>query len=98
MVSAVDNFGYYLLDIEAKYPQEFVGANNQFRSIRGIVSRFYENDAFTAASEADGIPYVHKGVPLLLNSFRVRILQDDKSLAPNLGARNCVFLQVQRPE
>jgi hypothetical protein len=98
VVSAVDNFGYYLLDIEAKYPQEFVGANQQFRSIRGIVSRFYENDAFTAASEADGIPYVHKGEPLLLDSFRVRILQDNKDLAPNLGNRNCVFLQVQRPE
>lgn len=98
VVSAVDSFGYYLLDIQAKYGQEFVGANQQFRSIRGIVSRFYENDAFTAASEADGIPYIHKGEPLLLDAFRVRILQDDKELAPNLGNRNCVFLQVQRPE
>ena len=93
----VDGFGYYLLDIEAQMGQDYVGANNLFRSIRAIVSRYYENDSFTAASEADSIPYVHKGQPLYVNSFRVRILQDDKTLAPNLGNRSTVMMQVQRP-
>jgi hypothetical protein len=57
---------------------------------------YYENDSYTAASEADGIPYIHKGEPLLLDSFRV--LQCDKQLSGNLGNDNSVFLMVSRPE
>ena len=40
-----------------------------------------------------GIPYIHKGQPLILDSFKVRILDPNGELTDNIQDSNVVFLQ-----
>jgi hypothetical protein len=77
------NFGYFLIEVEAKFQQDFVGAEYISNSIRAVVSRYYNQNSYTVGSAGDSIPYVHRGLPMLLQSMRFRILQGNKTIAPN---------------
>ena len=39
------------------------------------------------------IPYIHKGQPLIIDSFKVRILDPDGTITDNIQDSNVVFLQ-----
>jgi len=60
----------------------------------GIVSRYYELNSFTSGTSADSLIYTHHGLPLTLSSFQVRIMNDKKTIAENLGENSVVFLQI----
>lgn len=87
-------FGYFLIDINAKFNNEFTGSNYQSNNIRGIISRYYQQNSYTIGSAADSVPYIHKGEPVLLSSFKCRILSGDKVLAPNLQTDNSIIMEV----
>ncbi len=87
-------FGYFLIDINAQFNSEFTGAAYQSNDIRAIVSRYYEQNSYTIGSGADSVPYIHKGDPVLLSSFRCRILSGDKKLAPNLESDNTIMMEI----
>ena len=89
---------YYLIEIEGK------GVNSDIRGSResaihnnkisGIVSRYYQTGSYTSSMDGSGaIPYVHKGQPLIIDSFKVRILDPDGTLTENIQDSNVVFLQ-----
>ena len=89
---------YYLIEIEGK------GINSDIRGSRdsaihnnkisGIVSRYYQTGSYTSSMDGSGaIPYVHKGEPLIIDSFKVRILDPDGTLTENIQDSNVVFLQ-----
>jgi hypothetical protein len=87
-------FGYFLIDINAQFNSEFTGAKYQSDNIRAIVSRYYQQNSYTIGSGADSVPYIHRGDPVMLSSFRCRILSGDKKLAPNLEEDNTLILEV----
>lgn len=92
------DFGYFLIDIASQWgAAKFVGAKG-YRSdnIRAVVGRYYSQASYTTGTEADAIPYTHKGLPIVLNSFDIEILAPNKQIAPNLGTDSAVFLEVVR--
>ena len=88
------HFGYFLIDIAAKFNNEYIGNRYSSQNIRAIISRYYEQNSYTTGSAADAVPYVHEGDPVMLQSFRVRVLQGNKSLAPNLQTDNTIIMEV----
>lgn len=94
VLGSTSTFGYFLIEVNAKFGGNFVMRNENKNNIRAIVGRFYEVNSYTSGSEADSLIYTHKGSPVFLESFACRILDSDKNVAPNLGDDNTIFLQV----
>lgn len=94
VLGSTSTFGYFLIEVNAKFGGNFVMKNQNKNNIRAIVGRFYEVNSYTSGSEADSLIYTHKGNPVFLESFACRILDSDKNVAPNLGDDNTIFLQV----
>ncbi len=91
-LNAVYAFGYYLIEVNSKFLGDFLTPDNNHRNIKSIVSRYYEQNSYTSGSS--GAVYTHKGAPLILESFGIRILESDKTLATNIGIDNTVFLEI----
>ena len=89
-----DRFGYFLIEINAKFMGKYVQKDQMKNNIRAIVGRFYELNSYTSGSQADSLVYTHIGSPMFLESYRCRILDSEQNLAPNLGEDNTIFLQV----
>jgi hypothetical protein len=88
---------YYMIDIQSKFQNALYDSFENHSNIIGIVGTYYSQGSFTSGSEDDTIQYTHKGAPLSLSSFRVRILTDKKILATDiLGPNNVIFLQLQK--
>ena len=73
---------------------ELITIDNTKDNVVAIVSRYYEADSFTSAGSEASVVYTHKGAPLLLSSFKCRILTPEKILAKNIGPDNTIFLEV----
>lgn len=94
------DFGYFLIDVESQWGGvPYVGANG-FRSdsIRAVVGRYYSAASYTTGQISDAVPYTHKGEPIVLDSFKVKILGPDKQTAKNLGSDTAVILEVVRAQ
>lgn len=91
---SADKFGYYLIEVNAKFLGKFVQKDQMKNNIRAIVGRFYNVNSYTSGSEGDSLLYTHSGSPMLLEAFKCRILDSDQNLAKNLGIDNTIFLQV----
>lgn len=94
--------GYYLIEIDCGIAQDLVGAtgNVGFNStkIHSIVSNYFSQGSYTSDQGSGSIGYVHKGNPILLSNFNVRILQSDGSVPDpiNIGNHNTIFLELVR--
>ena len=97
------NFGYYLLEIQSVFMNNFISKisndgdvldDANMRSINSVIGRFYSKNAYTQ-SQSSGLLYQHRGEPIVLNNFKVRILDSSKNI-PRLGNDNSVILQVNR--
>ena len=87
------NFGYFLIEIEAKFPTNIYTAENTFKFIKQIVGRYYESNSFTQG-ESGQIVYQHQSAePLYLNNFKVRILNPNYQVPTGLGPNSAVFLE-----
>lgn len=90
--------GYYLVEVSG------VGAGNQLKSggqylnrqIMGIVSGYFAKDSFTTGTGSDSLSYVHRGLPISLEGFSVRILGPDKTVADNIGVNNSIMLRITK--
>lgn len=94
------DIGYFLVDVASQWGGvQYIGANGYRNdSIRAVVGRYYSAASYTMGTTADAVPYTHKGEPIVLNSFTVRILGPDKQTAANLGGDTAVVLEVVRAE
>ncbi len=88
--------GFYYLEINSNYKNDFYTETQNFQTISGIISNYYNVNSYTSADSSAGIPYVHTGSPVTLSAFEVRILDQDKRLSDKLGDNNTVFLQLSR--
>ena len=97
-LNQLSSLPYYLIEIDGK------GINSDIRGSRAsainntkisaIVSRYYQTLSYTSSMDGSGgIPYIHKGQPLILDSFKVRILDPNGELTANIQDSNVVFLQ-----
>ncbi len=87
---------YYQIEIDMNIPSEKLGANQYNNKIQAIVGRYFATANGTQAVQGEGaIEYTHKGQPIKLSNFRVRILNPDGSLA-RVGEDNTVFLQITK--
>ena len=87
-------FGYFLVEVNSHFNNELITIDNTKDNVVAIVSRYYEADSFTSAGSEASVVYTHKGAPLLLSSFKCRILTPEKILAKNIGPDNTIFLEV----
>ena len=100
-VSGINQGGslpYYLIEIEGKGVKSdirgSVDSAIQNNKISAIVSRYYQTLSYTSSMDGSGaIPYIHKGQPLIIDSFKVRILDPDGTVTDNIQDSNVVFLQ-----
>ena len=92
----IDAFGYFLIEIDSKFKNEFLTPSNNYRNVQSIVSRYYSVNSYTSGSSDGSIIYTHSGLPTLLQSFRVRILDSTKALATNIGADNTIFVEIMK--
>ena len=92
-----DSTGYYLISVDGKTGGDYRGVDGyRSSSIGAIVSKYYAAGSFTTGTNSDAIPYTHSGPSIVLDSWRVRILAPDKTIAQDLGNRSAVILQVVR--
>lgn len=97
-VSSALEFPYFRLDIECSAMNKIVGEKTLFRNTFGLIGRYYESGTFNTGTSADALVYQHKGTPVMLSSFNVRILDNDGGTPDKLGNRNTIFLQVFKQE
>lgn len=98
MEGAAQANAYYKVEIDMPGIRSDVrGANQQSGKIQGIIGRFYQGATFTQAVGGEGsIPYIHKGPPIKLSHFGVRILMPDGVTVAPLAADNTVFLSITK--
>lgn len=92
--SGKTTFGYFLIEVQAQFQNNYVNTVGNFKHIVAVVSRYYEKESYTSSTSADSIIYTHSGEPVLINSFRCRILDSDKRVADNIGNDNTVILEL----
>ena len=91
--------GYFLIEADLGLYNEFVGQNLTSTKIKGIVNRYYNSNSYTSGGSEISIPYIHKGLPVQINSIRCRILNPDLQPANKeggIGADNTIFISIRQ--
>lgn len=87
---------HYLVEVRSNYKNNFINSDNIINTITGIVNRYYGFESFTASGAEASIPYVHKGEPVYLKSFDIRILDPSTMNVPPIGEKNYVYLSITK--
>lgn len=88
------DFGYFMIEIGTNYNTELRNENTLNNMIKGVVGRYYEVNSYCQGASDSSFSYIHKGSPMVLNDFHIRILDSNRGLANNIGPDNTIFLQV----
>ena len=94
------NEGYYLIELGCGIHQDLIGANGHvgFNStkIHSIVSTYFSQGNFTSDQGTGSIGYIHKGLPIILSNFDIRVLNSDGQVPAEteIGALNTIFLEL----
>ena len=92
--SGTQSFGYYLIEVSSDFENNYLNSVGNFNHMMAVVSRYYTKVNYVSSTSADSIIYTHKGSPVVLSSFKCRVLNSDKSLALNIGEDNTVILEL----
>ena len=92
------SFGYFLVEVQGNFINNYLNQTGNFKHIVSIVSRYYSRDNYTTSSSADSIIYTHKGDPVLLNSFNCKIMNSEKQIAQNIGGDNTIILELVKAD
>jgi len=88
--------GYYKIVVDSKIDNELVGANQTIRNVSAIISKYNSYGNFTAAYNEGSVSYIHKGQPLTITDFKIKILLPNGELATDINDRNTVFLELTK--
>jgi len=88
--------GYYKIVVDSKIDNELVGADQTIRNVSAIISKYNSYGNFTAAYNEGSVSYIHKGQPLTITDFRVKILLPNGDLATDINDRNTIFLELTK--
>ena len=85
---------YFIIEVSG-FDNKMKGVDNTFTNIMSVVSRYQSIDNYTSFYNEGNpsVPYVHKGLPIQINNFKIRILNPDKEVADNIGASNSIYLE-----
>lgn len=89
----LDNFSHYIIDANLNFMGNFIG-KDKFNNIQGTVSKYYQYDNYCVGGAEGQIQYIHRGMPLMLKSIKLRILKSNKKRDPNLGPDNTILFQL----
>lgn len=89
-----DQFGYFLIDLQCGYLNNYLNDTSNSRNIKSIVGKFYTQEGYTTGSEADSIAYTHIGDPMVLTDFSIRILNPDRVIPTNIGDDNTILVNI----
>lgn len=89
--------GYLLIEVTGFGIDSQYCDNDQNRNICAVLSKQYDSDDYITGQPGVGIPYIHRGNPVPLNSARIRILDPfTKEVAQGLGEDNTIILNVTK--
>jgi len=88
------NSGYFLIEINTNYNTNYITQLDTTGLIKGVVSRYYEANAYTSAENDASLSYIHRGETCYLSNFNIRILGPDKELSSQIGDDNTIFLNI----
>ena len=91
-----DSTGYFLIEISGIPKSDVVGAKLATNKISSIVSRYYQSGNYTTSYNEGSIATVYQGEPTVLSNFRVRVLNGDGNLSPDVNSKSCIFLELTR--
>ena len=85
---------YFIIEVSG-FDNKLKGVNNTFTNIMAIVSRYQSIDNFTSfySEGSPSVPYIHKGLPIQINNFKIKILNPNKEVCDNLGPSNSIYLE-----
>lgn len=94
--STENDKGAYLVEINSVLRNDMRGQTDDFHHVFGVVSRQWTYGQLLTAFSDSSINYTHIGDPIILNTFDIRILNQNKTVADDLGNNNSIYLQVIR--
>ena len=89
----VDTFSHYIIDADLHFIGDYIGLN-KYNNIQGTVSKYYQVANYIVGDSDGAIQYVHRGLPIMLKSIKIRVLRSDKTEDPNLGKDNTILFQL----
>lgn len=90
--------GYFLIEVQSNFQNDFVTPSQNMNTVQAILSRYYSVGSFTSGTAEDSIVYTHRGAPLVLSSFNIRILNPEKEVATGIGTDNSVYITLVKAE
>lgn len=96
-ISSNTNAGHYLIEINYGADEGYINKDKTMM-IKGVIGSFYlSGDSFVQSMGPDSIVYnPHNGVPFVLNTLNVRILNPVTKQPETLGPNSTIYLQVSR--
>ncbi len=92
-----DTQGYFLIEISGYNNNvRMIGEKDIGANISAIVSRYYASTAYTNGYIQDAISYIHRGEPITLSDFKIRILDPGHQVSADIGNDSSVFLMINR--
>ena len=88
------DYGYFMVEITGGFSTQMIGSTELSHNISSIVNRYYSLGSYTSGDESSSVIYTHRGSPLYLKDFKIRILDSDRNVAQNLDADNTIYVQV----
>jgi len=97
--SIKDEGGYFKIEVSMDGVRSDVRGYGENNKIQSIVSKFYSQNSFTSGYNEGSIVYQHNSdEPLVLNDFRVRVLDPNNQLSKSIGDSNAVFLEIVKSD
>lgn len=93
LIVATSDQGFYQVEISGMNQQSISGQVYENSLVQAVVGKYFSEGSFTS-SIGDGLPYVHQGEPLVIKSLRVRVLDTQNELEPNLGPHSSFTLTI----
>jgi len=93
LIVATSDQGFYQIEISGINQQSITGQVYENSLVQAVVGKYFSQGSFTS-SIGDGLPYVHQGEPLVIKSLRVRVLDTQNELEPNLGPHSSFTLTI----
>ena len=89
----LNKYSHYIIQSDIIFRNNFTGLES-YHNMNGIVSKYYSDNNYTFGDSEGAIEYIHSGVPVQIQSVKVRILSSDKTIDKDLGSDNTIYFQV----
>ncbi len=96
MTQSIQRDGYFKIRVDLGIQNDLVSNYQLENNIQGVISKYFSQDSYTSDMGQGSISYIHRGQPTFISRVRVRILNSNDDVDPNIGPDNTVFLSITR--